>query len=62
MTNIETLSDAASYLKSELVNEIQNHGGFSDPEVSRLADIITKVFSNFERKVNGCESQQPDEE
>ncbi len=61
MANIETLSDAASYLKTELVNEIQNHGCFSDPEVSRLADIITEVFSNFEQEVNGYEEQQSDE-
>lgn len=61
MANIETLSDAASYLKAELVNEIQNHGDFSDPEVSRLADIITEVFSNFEQEVNGYEEQSSDE-
>ena len=40
MPNIENLSDAASYLKSELLNELQNHADFSNPEVSQLADII----------------------
>lgn len=57
MSNIKTLSEAATYLKAELVNEIQNHSNFSNPEVSRLADIITEVFSNFEQEVNGYEEQ-----
>lgn len=61
MSNIKTLSDAALYLKSELVNEIQNHANFSNPEVSQLADIITKVFSDFEQEVNGYDSQQSNE-
>lgn len=60
MANIKTLSDAASYLKYELVNEIQNNTNFSNPEVSQLADIITEVFSNFEQEVNGYESQSQD--
>lgn len=58
MPNIENLSDAASYLKSELLNELQNHADFSNPEVSQLADIIVEVFSNFEQEVNGYEEQQ----
>lgn len=60
MSKITTLSEAASYLKYELVNELQNHSNFSDPEVSRLADIIADVFSNFEQEVNGYEDQQSD--
>lgn len=53
MSNITTLSEAASYLKAELLNEIENHAQFSNPEVSKLASIITDVFSNFEAEVNG---------
>lgn len=53
MGNIKTLSEAATYLKNELVNEIDNHTQFSNSEVSQLADIITEVFSNFEEEVNG---------
>lgn len=58
MANIKTLSQAASYLKNELVNEIQNHSSFSNPEVSQLADIIIEVFANFEQEVNGYETQE----
>lgn len=61
MHNIKTLSEAATYLKTELVNEIQNHSSFSNPEVAQLADIITEVFSNFEQEVNGYEEQLSDE-
>mgnify|MGYP000339991772 CR=1 FL=1 len=53
MANIKTLSEAASYLANELINEIDNHAHFSNPEVSELASIITEVFSNFEKEVNG---------
>jgi hypothetical protein len=53
--NIKTLSKAVEYLKYEFVNEIDNHGGFKDPETSRLADIITDVFSRLEAEVNGYE-------
>lgn len=60
MHNIKTLSEAATYLKTELVNEIQNHSNFSNPEVAQLADIITEVFSNFEQEVNGYEKQLSD--
>ena len=56
MASIKTLSEAAAYLKSELINEIDNHTQFSNPEVSQLADIITEVFSNFEKEVNGYDS------
>lgn len=50
---ITTLSEAAEYLKFELVNEIQNNTKFSNPEVQELADIILEVFSNFEKEING---------
>lgn len=61
MANIESLSDAAIFLHDELLSEIQVHGGFSDPEVSRLADIITDVFSRFEQEVNGYAEQQSED-
>lgn len=58
MANIKTLSDAASYLKNELINEIDNHAQFSNSEVSQLASIITEVFSNFEKEVNGYDDSE----
>lgn len=58
MANIKTLSEAASYLKNELVNEIDNHTQFSNAEVSQLASIITEVFSNFEKEVNGYDDSK----
>ncbi len=58
MANIKTLSKAASYLKYEFVNEINNHAQFSNPEVDQLASIIVEVFSNFEKEVNGYDEQK----
>ena len=53
MANINSLSEAVTYLKNEFVNEIDNHTQFENPEVSQLADIITEIFSNLEKEVNG---------
>lgn len=58
MSNINTLSEAAGYLKNEFINEIDNHTQFSNSEVQQLASIITEVFSNFEKEVNGYENNE----
>lgn len=49
---IETLSEAVSYLKNELVNEIDNHTQFKHEETRELADIIIKVFASLEEELN----------
>ncbi len=49
---IKTLSEAASFLKNEFVNEIDNHTQFKHAETSQLADIIIDVFSRLEEEIN----------
>ncbi len=58
MANINTLSDAAEYLAMTLSNELELNSSFSDSEVSELAHLIVKVFSDFEKEVNGYEDNK----
>lgn len=55
MANINTLSDAVGFLRSEFTNELSIHANFQNPEVAELSEIILDIFKRLDQEINGYE-------